>query len=101
MTPSDRSVPQTSTNQSIEPVLEGVGERIAEAHGIQPFYHYSEKEAAKLLRLSVSTLKRARNSDSIGYIQKGSRSVAYFGYQLVHFLIAKTTCPTLHPESIK
>ncbi|MEM7662795.1 MAG: hypothetical protein AAF292_11135 [Pseudomonadota bacterium] len=86
--------PQNATSNASERIYQ----QIAEAHGIELFYHYSEAEAAKLVRLSVSTLKRARQRDSIGHIQKGENGIAYFGYQLVDFLTSTITCPK--PQSI-
>lgn len=101
MSTSTKPAPQIDHNPAILASSDRYREQIAKAHGIELFYHYSEAEAAKLLRSSVSTLKRARNDDSIGYIQKGEKSIAYFGYQLVDFLTIRTTCQKPHPESTK
>lgn len=48
---------------------------------------YTEQEAAKLLTLSMMTLKRLRKSKSIGYYQIGRR-VTYGEQHLQEFLSA-------------
>jgi len=75
-------------------------ERVAAAHGFDPYRHYSEPEASKLLSLHASTLKRARASQSIGFIRKGTKSIAYFGFHLAEYLLSNSTCPQLQNASI-
>jgi hypothetical protein len=67
-------------------------ERIAKAHGFDLYQHYSEGEVAKLIKLHPSTLKRARATGAIGFIRKGTKSIAYFGFQLAEYLLSNTIC---------
>lgn len=89
----NEAIPATKKSAEIKSAdtFDYLRQQVAEAHGIKLFYHYSEMEASKLLRLSVSTLKRARRSDSIGFIRKGQKGVAYFGFNLVDYLLADST----------
>src|ERR1700730_17257924 len=49
--------------------------------------HYAECDAAAFLRLHPVTLKKIRLAGSIGYISKGRRAIAYFGFQIAVYLI--------------
>lgn len=75
--------------------------RVAQAHGFDLYRHYSEQEASKLLSVHASTLKRARGSSSIGFIRKGTKSIAYFGFHLAQYLLSSTTWPQHQSVSIK
>src|SRR5437764_3906630 len=61
--------------------------QIAEDHGFALYNHYSERDAAAFLRLHPVTLKKIRLAGSIGYISKGRRAIAYFGFQIADYLI--------------
>ena len=61
--------------------------QIAEDHGFALYNHYSEADAAAFLRLHPVTLKKVRLAGSIGYISKGRRAIAYFGFQIADYLI--------------
>src|SRR6516225_11424632 len=61
--------------------------QITEDHGFALYQHYSEREAAAFLRLHPVTLKKVRLAGSIGYISKGRRAIAYFGFQIADYLI--------------
>jgi len=61
--------------------------QIAEDHGFALYKHYAECDAAAFLRLHPVTLKKIRLAGSIGYISKGRRAIAYFGFQIADYLI--------------
>ena len=61
--------------------------QIAEDHGFALYKHYAERDAAAFLRLHPVTLKKIRLAGSIGYISKGRRAIAYFGFQIADYLI--------------
>ena len=75
-------------------------EKVASAHGFELFRHYSEPESSKLLSLHPSTLKRARADHSIGFIRKGTKSIAYFGFHLAEYLLSNSTCAQTRNGSI-
>lgn len=66
---------------------------IAQDNGFKVHKSYSEKEAARLLGVHFSTLGRIRNRNEIGFVKKGQRSIAYFGFHLIDYFIAQETCP--------
>jgi hypothetical protein len=61
--------------------------QIAQDHGFALYNHYAEPDAAAFLRLHPVTLKKIRLAGSIGYISKGRRTIAYFGFQIADYLI--------------
>jgi hypothetical protein len=61
--------------------------QIADDHGFALYKHYSERDAAAFLRFHPVTLKKVRLGGSIGYISKGRRAIAYFGFQIADYLI--------------
>ena len=67
--------------------------KVATAHSFELYRHYGEAQAAKLLSSSVSTLKRARAAEEIGFIRKGPKTIAYFGFHLAGYLLSNTACP--------
>ena len=69
------------------PGRETLRRKIAEDHGFALYNHYSERDAAAFLRLHPATLKKVRLAGSIGYISKGRRAIAYFGFQIADYLI--------------
>ena len=69
------------------PGRETLRQQIAEGHGFALYRHYAEREAAAYLGLHPVTLKKARLAGSIGYIAKGRRAIAYFGFQIADYLI--------------
>ncbi len=71
---------------------------IARENGFKVYQAYPEKEAAKLLGMHFSTLRRIRSRQDIGFLKKGKRSVSYFGYHLLDYLLAQETCPNTQPK---
>jgi hypothetical protein len=61
--------------------------QIAQDHGFALYKHYSEPDAAAFLRLHPVTLKKIRLAGAIGYISKGRRAIAYFGFHIADYLI--------------
>src|SRR3954451_2365940 len=61
--------------------------QIAQDQGFALYKHYSEPDAAAFLRLHPVTLKKIRLAGSIGYMCKGRRAIAYFGFQIADYLI--------------
>jgi hypothetical protein len=76
-----------SHESEIAPVRETLRRQIADDHGFALYRHYSERDAAAFLRLHTVTLKKIRLAGAIGYISKGRRAVAYFGFQIADYLI--------------
>ncbi|MEL6980602.1 MAG: helix-turn-helix domain-containing protein [Pseudomonadota bacterium] len=71
---------------------------IAEEMGVVYYARYSENEAADLLGVSVPTLRRLRSDGRLAYIKISDRKIAFFGYQLVHYLLsAVENDPCLDP----
>jgi len=56
--------------------------QIAEDHGFALYKHYAECDAAAFPRLHPVALKKIRLAGSIGYMSKGRRAIAYFGFQI-------------------
>src|SRR3954452_6235607 len=61
--------------------------QIAQDQGFALYKHYSEPDAAAFLCLHPVTLKKLRLAGSIGYVSKGRRAIAYFGFQIADYLI--------------
>src|SRR6516165_10835818 len=76
-----------SPESDISSSRETLRRQIAEHHGFALYDHYSERNAAAFLRLHPVTLKKVRLAGSIGYISKGRRAIAYFGFQIADYLI--------------
>src|SRR6202008_1359338 len=74
--------------------------QIADDHGFALYKHYSERDAAAFLRLHPVTLKKARLAGSIGYISKGKRAVAYFGFQIADYLIDQIRSCRATPSTV-
>src|ERR1700739_2305654 len=68
-------------------VRETLRRQIADDHGFALYKHYSERDAAAFLRLHPVTLKKFRLAGSIGYVSKGRRAIAYFGFQIADYLL--------------
>ena len=69
---------------------------VADAHGISLYDHYSERDAAKVLGLSLVALRRLRTGQRISMLRLSPRKIAFFGYQLVEFLLSSVEsieCP--------
>ena len=66
---------------------------IASAHGISLYDHYSEQQAANVLGLSLISLRRLRSTQRIGALKLSPRKTAFFGYQLVDYLLASIEQP--------
>lgn len=65
---------------------------IARENGFHVYQIYLEKEAACLLGMHFSTLRRIRCRKNIAFLKKGERSVSYFGYHLIDYLLAQEIC---------
>jgi hypothetical protein len=72
---------------------------IAQDNGFKAHQSYSEKEAAKLLGVHFSTLGRIRSRGEIGFVRKGQRSITYFGFHLIDYLLTQTICPATKPQT--
>ena len=66
-------------------------ERIAAANGIELFKKYSEADAAPLIGIHPQTLKQYRLAGRIQFLRIGSRSIAYFGFHIVEYLVGSMT----------
>jgi hypothetical protein len=76
-----------SQDSDLSPSRETLRRQIAQDHGFALYKHYAEPDAAAFLRLHPVTLKKIRLAGSIGYISKGRRTIAYFGFQIADYLI--------------
>ena len=76
-----------SQDSGLSSSRETLRRQIAQDHGFALYKHYSEPDAAAFLRLHPVTLKKIRLAGSIGYISKGRRAIAYFGFQIADYLI--------------
>ena len=82
-------------------------ERIARDSSIQLYRQYNEPQAAELIGLHPQTLKSARLEGRVGCVRLGKRTINYFGFQIVDFLIESmeapknsgTTKPAQHEKS--
>lgn len=67
-----------------------------------PLYRrYSESQAAQLLDISPATLKRIRTGGKIPYIRVSERKLAYFGFQLLEYLLENVSSPSTRTEPSK
>ena len=80
---------EVTSEQSNREMAEG----IALANGFELFQHYSERQSAKFLKTSLTTLQRVRISGKIAYLQISDRRFRYFGQHLAEYLINQTICP--------
>jgi hypothetical protein len=76
-----------SQDSDLSSSRETLRRQIAEDHGFSLHKHYAERDAAAFLRIHPVTLKKIRLAGSIGYISKGRRAIAYFGFQIADYLI--------------
>jgi len=60
---------------------------IALEEGITLYTRYNETEAARFLQMSPMTLKRRRREGRISCVKTGDRKIAFFGFQLVEYLL--------------
>src|SRR6266850_325350 len=65
---------------------EKLREKIAAEHGILLYKRYSEKVAAEAIGLDYSTLKRKRRAGLLPFVDMGSGSVRYMGYQIADII---------------
>lgn len=73
-------------------------EKIAQQMQIKLFERFTTESASVKLGFSVSTLNRIRARGDIAFIKLSDRHIAYFGYQLVDFIIGnirirEESCP--------
>jgi hypothetical protein len=76
-----------SQDSDIASNRESLRREIAQDHGFVLYRHYAERDAAAFLGIHPVTLKKLRLAGSIGYVSKGRRAVAYFGFQIAEYLI--------------
>ena len=79
-----------------QPTLTEFHKAVADAHGIQLFDHYSEREAADIIGLSLIALRRLRSGRKISALRLSPRKVAFFGYQLVEYLLSAVETVPCH-----
>ena len=75
----------------VNDTIKGISDEI----GLPVYKRFSEQEAAQQLGLSKQTLKRLRDAGRIGYVRLSKRRLAFFGFQLVEYLVSaieETTC---------
>lgn len=62
-------------------------EAIAIEYGLTLYKHYSEDQAAHLINIDKSTLKRWRRDGRTQFIAFGPRKIRYFGYHIADMLM--------------
>lgn len=60
--------------------------------GVPLYSRYSETESSEIIGVSPATLKRIRQSGSIAYIRVSERKIAFFGFQLLEYLLENMQC---------
>jgi len=60
---------------------------IASEMGIALYRRYSENKTAELIGIHPQTLKQKRLAGGIAYVRLGSRTIQYFGFQIIDFLL--------------
>lgn len=65
---------------------EKLREKVAAEHGFLLYKRYSEKIAAEAIGLDYSTLKRKRRAGLLPFVDMGSGSVGYMGYQIADII---------------
>ncbi|WP_373007998.1 hypothetical protein [Hyphomonas sp.] len=78
--------------------LSSFHESIAKAHGLSLYGRYTEQDAASVLDFSLVSLRRLRSNGGISFVRMSPRKIAYFGYQLVDFLlqsVEEPECPDI------
>ena len=73
--------------------LEALREKIAQDNDLFLYRQYDEPSAADIIGIHPQTLKTARLAGRIGFIRKGKRAIAYFGFQIADFLIESVEWP--------
>jgi predicted site-specific integrase-resolvase len=66
---------------------QAVREAIAKEYGISLYRQYGEEQAAHIVNIDKSTLKRWRRNGRTPFIALGPRKIRYFGYQIADMLI--------------
>ena len=67
-------------------------QRVAHDNGCSLHKQYSEAEAADILKISVSTLRRLRRTNQISHAKVGAKGIRHFGFQIVSYLINQIKC---------
>ncbi|MBZ9975458.1 hypothetical protein [Mesorhizobium sp. BR-1-1-10] len=62
-------------------------EAVALEYDFRLYRQYSEPEAAFILRVDLSTLKRWRRANKAPGVNMGERQVRYWGYKLADFML--------------
>jgi predicted site-specific integrase-resolvase len=60
---------------------------VAEEYKITFYRQYGEEEAAHILKVDLSTLKRWRRAGKVPHVNLGERMVRYFGIHIIDILI--------------
>lgn len=69
---------------------EQLRELVSKEYGFKLGRLYAEKEAAKFLKVGISTLKRKRRSKLVPFVDRGDGSVGYLGVHLADIVILGT-----------
>ena len=73
--------------------IEALRSQIAAENGFLLYRQYKEPEAAEIIGIHPATLKKLRLAGKIGFIRKGKRAIAYFGFQIADHLIESVQWP--------
>jgi hypothetical protein len=67
--------------------LERMREAIAVEYKIALYRQYGEAEAAHILKVDISTLKRWRRDGKTPFVNMGERHIRYLGYMLADIML--------------
>jgi len=67
--------------------MNGMREAVAREYGFVLFRQYGEEQAAHLLNVDLSTLKRWRAEGPIRYVSMGPRKIRYLGIHIADMLL--------------
>ena len=63
----------------------------ARSMGIDPYREYKPSEAAKLIRVGISQIRKAKNDEELQVIMTGERNYTVLGLDLIQWKLNKRT----------
>lgn len=72
---------------------ESMREKVAQEYGFALYRQYGEAQAAHIIGVDLSTLKRRRTSGKVPHVRMGERQVRYLGIHLADILLGRPDWP--------